>query len=513
MKQRGFLKSVGIITLITILGKLLGFGRETFMAAYFGTSYEADVFYVASVIPNILFAAVGMAITTGMIPLYIEARNRDKQLANEQVGALSMLFILITLVLTTVSFLFTPQLFRLIAPGFTDHPEYIELGVKLTRIMLPVAVFLVLTSIAKGILNANKKFFSPAAVPLANNLVIILSIILLTNFYGIYGVTIGTLVGGIAQFLVQYPSLRPYNVKLNTNFKKHKQYIKDSIYMFFPVIISGITFQFMEVFNRVIASGLEEGSISALNYAMKLMYLPLSVLLMSLITVFYPNLVEAAQENMDRFFKLFWKGFMTIAVATIPFMVVMIIGSYPLIEFIFKRGVFDANDTFMTSSAFFYYSIGLVFIALREFIVRSFLALKQSKVVMYTSIVAVITNIIISYSLSQIMGHTGVALGTSISFMLQLLILLTVLNKKSTLDKKQSSAYFIDLLKLALLFAVPFGLAQWVYNVGVSEMDSTLVQLSILTAVVFLLFAITAYSLRVQQFITLVNMGIKKVKK
>ncbi|GGD28487.1 murein biosynthesis integral membrane protein MurJ [Pontibacillus salipaludis] len=513
MNQANFLKSVGIVTLVTIIGKLLGFGRETFMAAYFGTSFEADAYYVASVIPNILFAAIGMAITTGMIPLYLESKKNDEQLAKEQVGSITALFTIFTVVITAICLIFTRELISLIAPGFTDDARYIDLSVKLTRIMLPVTIFLVLTSVAKGILNANKKFLSPAAVPVANNLVIIISIILLTKEYGIYGVTIGTLIGGIAQFVVQLPSLKNHPIKFNFQFKKHKEYIVNTFAMFFPVIVAGITFQFMEIFNRMIASGLEEGSISALNYSMKLMYLPLSILLMSLITVFYPNLVEAAQENTARFLNLFWKGFISIAVVTIPVMVVMVVGAYPLIELIFERGIFNSDDTAMTSHSFFYYSIGLIFIALREYLVRNFLVLKKSKVVMYTSIIAVILNVIISYTLSQYMGHAGVALGTSISFALQLIILTTVLYKHFGPEELDHKKYGLDIIKLISLFGILFVVGEILFNTLLVQWSTSLGQLIVLTSVVFALFFGLAYLLRISELTALINQLKAKVIK
>ena len=134
-----------------------------------------------------------------------------------------------------------------------------------------------------------------------SNLIIIVFTIFTTSQLGIYGVAIGTLIGAAFQFLIQYPQFKQYNIKLNFSFRKHLVKLKSSFVLLFPVVVTSLGAQLNEVINRVVASGLPEGSISALNYSNKLMYLPLSVIAMSIITVLYPSIVEAFKVNKDKF--------------------------------------------------------------------------------------------------------------------------------------------------------------------------------------------------------------------
>ncbi|WP_044746850.1 murein biosynthesis integral membrane protein MurJ [Bacillus alveayuensis] len=509
MSNNTLVKSVGLVTIITIIGKLLGFGRETFMAAYFGTSYEADLYYVASVVPNILFAAIGMAITTGMIPLYIENKKKNPKLAYEEVSALSTLFIVLSFIVTSVCMIFTYQLVKIIAPGFQNEPEHMDLAVSLTRIILPVSFFLVLSSLAQGILNANKKFLAPAMVTIPNNLIIIGSIILFTNSYGIYGVAVGTLLGGISQYLIQYPSLKNDRIKLNFQFKKHKKYIINNLKLFFPIIIAGVTFQFIEIFNRILASGLNEGSISALNYSMKLMYLPLSVLLMSIITVIFPNLVEAANNKTTMFKEDVWKGFITLCLITLPIAVVMIIEAVPLVKIVFERGAFTEEDTQKTAHSFIFYSAGLIFIASREYLVRCFLAIKASKIIMVTSVISLFFNISISFLLSKIMGHGGIALGTSLSFTLQTFILLIIIGKKLTLSKEDWIKWGKGIIKLIILSLFLIIGSLFIHKY-ISGIFNSFIELLIMTSIIFTLFFLITYFLKFAELVHIFNNIRKK---
>lgn len=512
MSSKNLIKSVGIVTLATVIGKLLGFGRETFMAAFFGTSYEADIYYVASVIPNILFAAIGMAITTGMVPLYIENRKKSPELANEQASVIATLFLLFSIIITVICFIFAPQLVSLVAPGFTDNPEHMDLAINLTRIMLPISVFLVLSSLAQGILNANKKFLAPALVTIPNNLIIILSIVLFTSTYGIYGVTIGTLIGGVSQYLIQYPSLKGNRLKINFNFKKHKEYIKKNVKLFLPIIIAGVSVQFIEVFNRIFASSLDEGSISALNYSMKLLYLPLSVLLMSIITVLFPNLVESAKEDLNQFISNVWRGFMALSLVTIPIAIVMIIDAENLVSIVFERGVFTHDDTVKTAYSFVFYSAGLIFIATREYLVRCFLALDKSRIIMYTSLFAMVFNIIASYILLQYLDHGGIALGTSLSFVLQTVVFLFLLKNTLKVDKNTLKEYGRDILKLFILIIVLFIIGLSIKPL-LNMINNSLFEVIILTFIIFGSFALLAILLKINELIFMANILRRKFLK
>ena len=117
--KKNLIKAVGLVTIITVIGKILGFGRESVIAAFYGASAQSDVYFVASVIPTILFAAISMAITTGIVPIYIEENKKDKEEAANLISALVTLLLVISIVFIALCIVFAPLITKLVAPGFT----------------------------------------------------------------------------------------------------------------------------------------------------------------------------------------------------------------------------------------------------------------------------------------------------------------------------------------------------------------------------------------------------------
>src|SRR3954465_4963426 len=106
--KNNIVKAVGLVTIVTVIGKLLGFGRESVIAAYYGASAQSDVYFVAAVIPTLLFAAISMAITTGIVPIYIEKKKKNKAEAANLISALGTLLLVISIVFIALCIVFAP---------------------------------------------------------------------------------------------------------------------------------------------------------------------------------------------------------------------------------------------------------------------------------------------------------------------------------------------------------------------------------------------------------------------
>ena len=451
--KNNIVKAVGLVTIVTVVGKLLGFGRESVIAAFYGASAQSDVFFVAAVIPTLLFAAFNMAITTGLVPIYIEERNKDKQEASRMMSALGTFLFVLSVAFIAICILLSPWITKMFAPGFTG--EQLDLATDLTRIMLPSFCFYVLSAIATGVLNANKQFLAPAMVTVPSNLIIILFTVISTVTWGIYGVAIGTLIGAVFQFLIQYPQFRQHKIGLNFEFKRYMGKFKTSFVILLPVIVTSLTAQVNEIINRVVASGLPEGSISALNYSNKLMYLPLTVIAMSIITVLYPSIVQAVKDRKDdEYSSLVLNGMRTIVYICIPIVLVMTVSGKTVVEIAFQRGAFDAADTVKTTYALIFYMIGLIFVALREYFIRCVLALEKSKILLVSSTTAVVINITLSFVLSKFLSHGGVALGFTISMMYQAVVLGLYIKKNTSFEASKVKFTLVEIGKMAVMTVV-----------------------------------------------------------
>lgn len=132
-------KSVGLVTIIAAIGKVLGFGRESIIAAYFGASSTADIFFVASLIPTILFTALGGGLQAGVIPIYLEKKAENPRRADEFISVLGSFFMLVAVVMTIACLIFTKPLVMMVAPGFSGSE--LALTEVLTRIIFAEFTF------------------------------------------------------------------------------------------------------------------------------------------------------------------------------------------------------------------------------------------------------------------------------------------------------------------------------------------------------------------------------------
>ena len=201
LKRHTFFQAFSIVVLVTLFSKLLGFIREAIIAAFFGTTIAADMFYVALIIPSTAFTVIASTIQGRVLPLYIEKKesiNDGKKLLQ----SFSQLFIFVSIILIGLLVITMPILVNVMAPGFTDNE--ISETIILALIMLPLLLIMTITAITRVVYHAHESFGIPAYGPLINNIVVITIIILLYTFYGVYALAIGVLIGGLIQLIYQF---------------------------------------------------------------------------------------------------------------------------------------------------------------------------------------------------------------------------------------------------------------------------------------------------------------------
>ncbi|MEC9070650.1 MAG: lipid II flippase MurJ, partial [SAR324 cluster bacterium] len=206
------LKHAGSVTIFTSISRILGAVRDLVIAHVFGAGWITDAFVQAFTIPNVLrrLTAEG-SMTLAFLPLYTEIReHKDRESARKFAAQTLTLILAATTILSGLGIIFSPQLVFLFAAGFASSPEKFELTVLLTRVMFPYLIFVSLVAWAMGVLNAEERFAAPAAAPILLNIGIIGAAFGISPLLEkpIIGIGIGVLLGGIAQIMLQIPSLR-----------------------------------------------------------------------------------------------------------------------------------------------------------------------------------------------------------------------------------------------------------------------------------------------------------------
>ncbi len=445
-------KGALVVMTATLLSRLFGFFREMVIAGRFGLTWETDAYLVAFAVPNGVAMAIAAGIGAGFIPVlnsYLVQNKKDD--ANRIASTLINVVGGILLLAVVLAVVFAPRLVALLAPGFEG--DSIALTVEMIRIMFPALVFVSLLGVASGYLNSHQHFLFPALGPMITSVVIIASAVILGPVIGIRGLAVGTMAGFACQFLVQVPVMYRKGFRYRLEFALDHPGVIRVFKLMLPVLVASMAPPLILMVERGLASGLDAGSISALNYAFRLMQLPLGLFLTAVTVPLFPALSAfAAQNRMDRLRETLVKGIKVLSLIMMPACAGLIALSVPIVRLLFQRGAFDAGDTVPTAYALSLYALALLPFSVRDIFRRGFYSLQNTLIPVAITVAAFILNVILDFILVRFMGIGGLALGAVLTALTEAAALYILLSGK--LGELQGKSIAVLLAKLAAASAV-----------------------------------------------------------
>lgn len=506
-------KATIALMIVTIISKILGFGREVVLGAAYGTTSYSDIYITAMNIPSVLFSAIGTAIATTFIPLYYENENiggKKKSLIFTN-NIFNIIFV-IGIVISGLAFLFTDKLVGVFAIGFEG--EKLVKAIEFTRIMILGGLAIILSNIISSYLQIKEEFIIPGLVGLPFNIIIIISIILSVKI-NIYILPIGTLIAMTSQLLFQMPFAYKKGYKYVPTINLKDEYIKKMVWLVTPVFIGVGVNQVNAMIDRTLASTLFEGAISALNYANRLNLFVTGLFIVSISAVVYPMLSKLSSYNDNKeFSETVAKSVNSVILLVIPASIGAIALAKPIVKVLFERGAFDATATDMTAIALIFYSIGMVSFGLRDILGKVFYSLQDTKTPMVNGALAMITNIILNIILVKYMGHAGLAFATSLSAIFCIILLFRSLNKKiGNFGQKKIIKVFIKSLIASLIMGV---ITRWGYNMilatlGVGTIYEVM-SLFISIIIGIIVYSILIMTLKIEEVTMIKEMTLSKIK-
>lgn len=448
-------KSAFWLMVVTMLSKVLGFGREIILGYFYGTSAYSDVYIVSMNIPLVIFASIGVALGTTFIPLYQEIlNNKGEERALKFSNNVMSIVVILSIILGILGFIFAEPLVKLFAMHYTG--EKLVLAVKFVRIMIGGVVFIGLSNLMTSYLQIKGDFTIPGMIGFPNNIVIIVSIIVSAITGNIYVLAIGTLIGMLSQFLFQIPFAikKGYKFKATIDFKD--EYLRKMLILVLPVLIGVAVNQVNAMVDRSLASGLGDGVITALNNANRLNGFVIGMFIATLGAVIYPTLSKLSSENKkEKFAESVANSVNCVNLLVVPASVGAMVLATPVVRILFERGAFNERSTVLTATALVFYSVGMIGFGLRDILDKVFYSLKDTKVPMTNGIIAVVLNIVLNIVLVKFMGYGGLAFATSLSSLICIVLLFRSLKKKIGYygqDKIRST--FIKTLVASLVMGV-----------------------------------------------------------
>ena len=457
-------RSAGLIGLATFASRILGVGRDVLMAVYFGTGHDADAFGVATRIPTLLrdLFAEG-AMSAAFVPTFTRYLTREGRASAWRLGSQVInALLIVTGILVVLGIVFAGPLVGGIASDYARVPGKLEETIQLTRVNMPFLLLIAIAAACMGMLNALKRFFVPAFSPAMYNVVFIACLAIGVPLFRAVGIapvmalSAGMLLGGLAQIVVQWPLLHREGYRHTWTLDPRDPGLHELLVLMGPGVLGVAAAQVNLLVNTVLATN-EAGAVAALQYAFRLMYLPIGIFGVSIATAAIPDLArQAALGSHPDMRRTLSSGLRLMLMLSVPATVGLMVLSGPIVELVFQRGQFAAESTLRVGSALFFYAPGVIGYSIVKIASPSFYSLQDARTPVAVSVITILSNVGLNVWLDHVMGFRGLAFGTAIAANINAGLLLALLGRRiGGLDGRR---VLVSLIKITVASAA-MGLA------------------------------------------------------
>ena len=432
--KKHILKSASIITLVTIVSRILGYVRDQRITLLLGTTLSADAYVLAYRIPNLFRRLVAEgSMTASFIPVfsaYMQEKRREEvwDFANKLFWTLA----LVVAVITVLGMVFSPAVVQLFSGPNVARAQAVDLN----RIIFPYLFFIALAAMAMGVLNCFHIFGLPAATPVLLNVATILfSVGIVWRHFKdpATSLAVGVLVGGVLQFLIQVPTLVRKGMKFDFGISFSHPAIQDVARLMLPRLFGiGIGQINLLIDTKfATASKMPPGSLAALYVADRVMELVLGGYAIAVATAILPLMShQAAAKDYESLKKTLSFSVRIVAFITIPAALGLMILREPIFRVLFQHGQFVAESTRLTARALLYYSIGLPALATVKLVVPAFYSTRDTKTPVIVATISLVLNIILNIIFLQFLFNKvkngGPALATALATFFDFFALLII---------------------------------------------------------------------------------------
>jgi len=400
--KRQILKSASIITIITVVSRILGYVRDQRLTLLLGTTGLADSFVLAYRIPNLLRRLVGEgSMTASFIPVFTDyMRNRTREETWEFANRLFWTFCVILSALAVLGVVFSPLFVRFFSM-FGKNQIQLE-AIYLNRLMFPYILFIGMAALAMAILNCFHIFGMPAATPILLNIsfIIFSTAIVWRHFSSpAAALAVGILVGGIFQFFLQVPQLVKRGMSFNFAISFTDPGVRRVARLMIPGFVGIGIAQINLLVDTIFANAkmMPEGSLVSLYVADRVTELVLGGYAIAVATTILPMMShQASAGDFEGMKKTFLFALRIVSFITIPAAVGLVILREPIVQVLFQHGRFVAESTRLTARALLYYSIGLPAFAAVKLIVPAFYSTQDTRTPVRVAVITMLANVLLN---------------------------------------------------------------------------------------------------------------------
>jgi putative peptidoglycan lipid II flippase len=447
-KQESIFSAAAVIMAVGLVARLLGLIRDRVLVSFF-TPAQLDVYFAATRIPNVIFdLVVAGALSAAFIPVFSEYLSKERSEEGFLVAKATMtLSLAVFLALTLLYAIFAQPISRAIAPGFA--PEQIQLMARLSRVMLMAQAFLIIANYLTGIAHSFQRFVIPAVSLTLYNLGIIWGTALFAPSLGLYGPTLGMVVGAFLYLLVQIPLLKWLGFDFKLSFEFRNKGVKRILRLTAPRMLGLLANQVDAIVDVMLASLISAGAVTYFTFAQHLQFVPVGLVGLTVAQAALPVLsLEAGRENLGEFKRLILSSLHQMLFLVVPVSVAILVLRIPLVRLIFGSSRFDWVATVTTGYVVAAFAVSIFAQAGVYFLARGFYALQDTSTPVRIQVLATALGIALSSSF-VLLWHGpvwSIALAYSIATLLHFILLMILLYRKvEGFDRQQ---LFGPLLKI-----------------------------------------------------------------
>lgn len=455
-------KGTVVVVLVGVIAKFAAFIEEAVMAAYLGTTYQSDAYYMVWSIHGVVYPMMSVGIWKVFLPLY------KRHVAKEEIDIAYALtnkslsfFTTISLFVVVLLIFFAPTAVSIVAPGFIGNTRI--LCIKLVRISAPMYIFIIASAVYASVLQSHERFLGSQIREVASHIPTILSAIFFYRMYGVEAMAFALVIAGILRLVIEIPFVN-WGYRFKPDFKFNTQEFILMLKRFPSALVSAGVAQLNTLIDKAIASMLPAGSISGLNYGHKLTNVFSGLLSSAIATAMYPQMIEMiAQNKNDELGKLITKIINVFCVLMFPVTLACVLFRAELVSAVFQRGAFNENSTLLTADVFALYCLCLFTGACNTIISNVFYGNGDTKTPMYISLANLGINIMMNLILVRIWGVNGLALATSLSSISTFFIRLATVRRYVSLEKKILIITGIKVLIASVVSCMMPRIISWIF--------------------------------------------------
>ena len=510
--RQKMVKAAGLLLVLQVVEQATALMKQVLIAAQFGTSETMDSYLMATTIAGLIVLWVGLPIRQTVIPMFrhdLAQRGEPFAWANASLLLNNLLIVLVFILF--VAELIAPYLIAVVAPGF--HEGTASMATVLTRITVISIVFVGMGNLLSQLLYSYKRFLLPGIAGTVQNVVVMLGLLALGRTYGIYGLAAAVVLGAVCHFALQLPILwqkrKLYAATVNL---RHPHMIEVGK-LGFPLLISTGGNELGRITDRIFASLLSAGSLSALAFAHR----PITVLLEFIIqpfhTVTLPHFAKlSANGDFPTLSRQLFHYVRVIAFVTFPVAIGVMLMAEDAVRLLYQHGAFDEYSVRITSEALLFYAVGIPAQAIMRIFRTAFFNLKDTWTPTKIALVRIAIKIILSWVLVRQFSHVGIALAESVSLVANALLLFCFLPKELRgQEGRKTGTALAQTAAGCLVMAAVVYLVRTEVN-GLLNAPLELVSMALLGVLVYGFFALI-FRMEASQFVlrTLTQLGAKYI--